>query len=316
MLHFATVVTGSEDDEATLHGTHLVAVFVHSGFGVEVVDGFLEGLRGGGFVVRIAPAAVHENGAVVGGINDGGFRKAAILLFIHHLGDHEAHAGIRSTVTSGHTAYSNTVVVHGRHGTGNVGSVVTRINFSNRGFAVVSDEIVSVDVVHVAVVVVIFSRQAVEFGLVYPHVGGQVFMGVIHTHVVDGHNDFGIAGFNGPGFEGIDIAAFGVLVSIAEILVMPLRGKSGVVERIIGLAHSLYFRDKLHNVNQVLVQQGIAGLGERQGFVKDEVVPQVQAGSPVTGFPFACFRESPNHGIVAQGRQVQPGGLGVRYLVF
>ena len=73
---------------------------------------------------------------------------------------------------------------------------------------VIRSEVPSVQVVHVFVVVIVHAFCAVHLGLVYPHVGSQVGVVVLHAHIHHGHDDIRTARIYLPSFEQVDVGPF------------------------------------------------------------------------------------------------------------
>ena len=150
--------------------------------------------------------------------------------------------------------------------------MVSDFDLAYRDFAIVGHETVSIDIVRIAVIVIVLARLAVKLGLVHPHIGGQVLVHIVHALVVDRDDNLRLAGLDGPGIEGVDVAAFSPLGLSAGILVMPLLGQPRIVERI-GQVHRLDGGDELEDVDVVQAGDSLAGLCHRNGVIEDDVVP-------------------------------------------
>ena len=140
-------------------------------------------------------------------------------------------------------------------------------------------------------------------------------MGVVHAHVVDRHDHLRLARLDGPGLVGVDVTSFRPLVPAARIVVVPLLCEPRVVEeRRFGQTARL--GNELHFLDAFQGGEGGPGLGQRQGGVEGDVVPQVQACGAVPCLPFAGRREGAGHRAGAEGRQIRSGGFRGRRVVF
>ena len=97
-------------------------------------------------------------------------------------------------------------------------SVIFRMDFSGT-----CHEIISVDIVLVAVAVVIHARRAAEFSLVRPDISGKVRMVIIHTAVENSDDDIAVAehAVLVPGLLQFHVNAFAA-AALSGIVVMPL----------------------------------------------------------------------------------------------
>ena len=91
MLDLAAVVAGGKDDKAADHRAGLLAVLVQSCIGIEVIDRLDIRSRCGLLIVDEAPAAVDQDGSVVGRIHEG-CRSEGTVLAVEGLGDHQSYA--------------------------------------------------------------------------------------------------------------------------------------------------------------------------------------------------------------------------------
>ena len=176
--------------------------------------------------------------------------------------------------------------------------------------AVMRHEVVAINVVDIAIVVVVATGRTVHLHGIDPHVLLQVLVVVVNAFVDDADNHVRMAGFDRPGAGGIDIATRGGMVARTIVDIVPLLGKKRVVEE--DGRHVVEFdaRDELHHVNILQGRNGLAGLGERHIGVEMDVIPKVKAPGAVSGFPLPCRRENAGHRGVRQRREVRAAGFG------
>src|SRR5262249_9769888 len=114
-------------------------------------------------------------------------------------------------------------VADGADGTRDVGAVALVVH----RVGVVVDEVVAVDVIHVAVVVVV-DAVAGDLARVGPDVGGQVGVGVVHAGVEDGDDHTTGAGGDVPRLGGVDVGVRGA-AGLPGVVQAPHRGEVRVV---------------------------------------------------------------------------------------
>ena len=129
-------------------------------------------------------------------------------------------------------------------------AMITRLNLTDGNGAVEGDKVETVYIVHISVIIVIFSLHAVEFGLVDPHVGRQILMCIIYSNVIDGNYDLRLSGLYCPCIESIDITSFCPLILATRILIVPLLGQSRIIERICKLLQA-DLRYELNYLNSI-----------------------------------------------------------------
>ncbi len=119
------LVTGCKDDQATRHRAYLVTVFIHTGVGVEIIDGHLVGV---GDVVDslVAPTVLGDDGPMVGTPLDGaGAIGAALLIFLEDLGRHEPDTlDAFGVVAACNAADAFAVIIHSSNCSGHMGAVI------------------------------------------------------------------------------------------------------------------------------------------------------------------------------------------------
>ena len=145
---------------------------------------------------------------------------------VEHLAGNHFDTASWGAVTTGHTGHADAVVVYGGYRTGHVCTMAVGIDFS-----LVGAEVPAIYVVDISVAVVVDTRCAVKFGIVDAHVGGKVFVGVVHTAVDDCHNHIFPACCGFPGLEQVDVGTGHTVGYVAEILIVPLLWQERVVER-------------------------------------------------------------------------------------
>ena len=97
----------------------------------------------------------------------------------------------------------------------------------------VCSEVVAMYVVLIAVPIIVSVCRTVQFGLIYPHVVGQIGMGVFHAFIDDGNDDRRAAAGQFPCLRNIDVGACGRRSRehfVAGVAVGPLARKSGIIE--------------------------------------------------------------------------------------
>ena len=94
-------------------------------------------------------------------------------------------------------------------------------------------EVVAIYVADIAVVVIVLAGLSVKLGFVDPHIGGKVLVEVVDTAVDD--CDYHVAAACGsvPRLEQVDVGTLDSSADIAEVLIVPLFGQTGVVETIV-----------------------------------------------------------------------------------
>ena len=104
-------------------------------------------------------------------------------------------------------------------------SVVFRMDFSGT-----CHEIISMNIILVAVAVVIHARLAVQFSLVRPDIPGEVRMVIIHTAVENRDDDIAVAehAVLVPGLLQFHVNAFAA-AALSGVMIMPLDGIVRVV---------------------------------------------------------------------------------------
>jgi hypothetical protein len=105
--------------------------------------------------------------------------------------------------------------------------------WSSIGIAVVVEEVVAVDVVDEAVVVVI-NAVAGDLAGVDPDVGGEVGMGVIDAGVDDGHDDVAAAGGAVPGLGCVDVGVERA-AALSGVVQAPQRAELRIVGDLVDL---------------------------------------------------------------------------------
>ena len=197
-----TGVARSEHDESALHGARLHSVLIHAG----VVDEVIEPRLQVGSEVRRGdlPAAGSNDRSVVGRIGKHVPVGNRLPVVRQPSDSHYPHA-VAVTRTARDSADSLAVVVHGGNRTGDMRPVVSGHYLAA---VVIRSEVPSVQVVHVSVVVIVHAFCAVHLGLVYPHVGSQVGVVVLHAHIHHGHDDIRTARIYLPSFEQVDVGPF------------------------------------------------------------------------------------------------------------
>ena len=101
----------------------------------------------------------------------------------------------------------------------------------------VCSEVVAMYVVLIAVPIIVGVCRTVQFGLIYPHVVGQIGMGVFHAFIDDGNDDRRAAAGQFPCLRNIDVGACGRRSRehfVAVVAVVPLARKSGIIEAAAG----------------------------------------------------------------------------------
>ena len=141
-------------------------------------------------------------------------------------------------------------------------------------------EVVAVDVVDVAVVVVVDSGSSVGLGLVDPHVAGKVFVLILRSGVADGYYHVAGAGGDLPGGEKVDVGAGYRAALGSGIVEVPLLPEVRVVEA----SGSGLGRHHIGDAGDSGSGGQVAGrLGQREFGGEADVVPAVQAGFAVAG---------------------------------
>ena len=169
--------------------------------------------------------------------------------FVNHLHAHDTCTGARSAVSSGNAADTDSVIVNCSNGSGHMGTMVSRRNLAGRLTSAVNEEVIAVYIIYIAVVVIIHGWKAVEFGLVYPHICGKVLVSIIDAHVADCYDNFRLTCLDCPGLESVYIAALCPLSLSSGIMVMPLNGQVGIVERIRYFFQRLDLRHRFHYIH-------------------------------------------------------------------
>ena len=180
------------------------------------IDGVLERL----FIAAAAPGVVHhpsahERGVFDGGDGVGGVAAAAV---IEKFERHDAHL----PADAGH---ADAVVALGADGAGAMRAVVMVVH----RIAIKIREVVAVEVVHEAVVVIV-DAVARDFAGVDPDVVGQVGMGVIHAGVDDGDDHIAAAGVEIPGGGRINVRV-GRAAGLPGVVHSPEFAEAGIVGR-------------------------------------------------------------------------------------
>ncbi len=131
-------------------------------------------------------------------------------------------------------------------------------------------------------------------------------MSYVKSAVVDGHYDVAPAGGLLPCGKKVDVAAGHGPRPRTLIAVVPLERKARVIEREEALlSYLLDIFDDFHPVDGAEVEGGSC---QRQAFVKEDIVPQVESRLAVTLLERASVRESPHYAAVAYGRQINGSG--------
>ena len=183
---------------------------------------------------NVAPAALQDHGAVVGGVFDRLDRgqRVAGRAARKNLARHDLRAG-DAAPAAGDRADADAVVVlrgdYARH----MRAVAGVVDVVPRDDARVLDEVVAVDVALIAVAVVILVR-AVDFVLVDPHVVLQVGVLDHHALVEDGHDDRLVARREFPRLLALHVGVHDGFPAehVAAVHEVPLLRKQQVVEGI------------------------------------------------------------------------------------
>ena len=227
------------------------------------------------------------------------------------LARHDLHA-VAPARAACDAADAHAVVVHGGDRAGDVRAVH---QFGREiQFAGLFGEVVAVNVIHIAVAVVVDARRAVQFGLVDPHVGGQVFVVVLDALVHDGDDHVGIARRELPGsvYVGVGAQLARLREDVSRVVVVPLHllRAFALVEREGDVAHLVcdgagdalrpgggrcraavvrsFGGQRVFDDFDVLARREQAGhLARRDRRVVFGVIPEVQA------FPAGAFFETP-----------------------
>ena len=179
----------------------------------------------------------------------------------------------------------------------------------------IEDDVPSVNIVHIPVIVIVHAGRTVQFGFIHPHVPGKVGMVVFHPVVGDGHYHRRVAGSDFPCFEEVDIRTLDPLGAASVVVIVPLLRKSRVVERpcprtlrspLCRDIHGLFGQripriehpdgiDRLHMRDSG--QGAQLGLGTRHGqrIVELHVVPEMKAEFPTAFGEPSAFMEHPAH---------------------
>ena len=92
------------------------------------------------------------------------------------------------------------------NGSCNMGPVITRLDNSFKGrLGVIVAEIVTVDIVHESVSVIIYPGLSMQLFLIGPHIGSKVVMGIFDSRIVDGYDYLRDSGRDPPGRQQPDV---------------------------------------------------------------------------------------------------------------
>ena len=297
------VVAGGEETHTTGHGTDLLAIGIHAGIPVKVIDGRFQGrsifagirlqeklvafpgilVPVGTVVIAviIPPAVVAEDSAVIRSPFDGGFETAVAVARKDLAGNQADTRDPFCSVSAGQPGDTDTVVVDGSDDAGHMGTMVVRRDISAFG-----GEIIAVGRIGVP---------------------NQIFMieldTAVHNRDTDGRtarriilpnrNDLHI----GSGYPG----------GVGSIIpVLPLGAEFRVIERI---AHPLGLDDRFIGDDTLHLAEDIRRPVFADGGVEMDPIPAVESHFPRARFEFAGVRENPfqaghadlAHGIVERG---------------
>ena len=101
-------------------------------------------------------------------------------------------------------------------------TMVTGLDPSDRNFAVIGHETVTINIIRIPIIIIVLTWFAIEFGLIDPHVGLKILMQVIHSKVINSHDHLRLSDFDSPGIESVHVAAFRPLGLAPGVLIMPL----------------------------------------------------------------------------------------------
>ena len=307
------VVAGGEETDTAGHGTDLLAIGVHAGILVKVIDGRLQGrsifpgirlqeklvafpgiLVAVGTVVIaeiIAPAVIAEDSTMIRSPFDGVFETAAALVREDLAGNQADTRNPFCGVSAGQTGDTDAVVVDGPDDTGHMGAMVVR-----RDVGAFGGEIVAVGRIGVS---------------------DQIFMiqldTAVHDRDTDGRtarriilpdrNDLHV-GSSHPGGVG------------SFIVVLPLGAEFRVIE---GIAHPLGLDDRFIGDDAFHLAEDIRRLVFPDGGTEMDPIPAVKSHFPRARFEFAGIRENPfqaGHADLADGLVERGGGPGRRHALF
>ena len=293
--------------QTALHGPRLHVVdtvsvrIVPSGIGLEIVDTVFGRLVHTG--LTDGPATGGNHRPVVGSIGEYVVERYVVGSIIpHHLQRHELYAVVVAR-TARHAAYADAVSVHGRDGTGHVGAVRPRLQDTARFVVriVVGHEATAVYVVVVTVVVVILALDTVQLRFVNPHVIRQVGMVPLYAGVYHRHDDLRVSLGTEylPALEQVDVGTGHHALYRAVVVVMPLLGQVGVIERQFarrhrpaclrsrghinilgrnnGAAQQFHLINRLYVSHSRKLRDGGFGTGNGYILVDFNIVPAVQA---------------------------------------
>ena len=142
----------------------------------------------------VTPAALKDYSPIVSGIFDGSCLapEGSGSRAVKNLTGHNLHSGIRSSVTTCNAADTDAVAVDSCNGPCHVGSMSGITVACKSNVAIVSDEVIAINISLIPVAVSIIARvQCLSF--IDPHVAGKVRMGVHHALIQDCYNDRRVA---------------------------------------------------------------------------------------------------------------------------
>ena len=278
------------------------------------------------YIITACPTVLGNDSPIVRCINKS-IRCIRPIRPVHHLQSHDTHPRLICRA-AGNATYPDAVAIHCGNSTGHVRAVGHGRN-SPHLFFIHHNKVITVNIIHITVIIVINARLPVQFCLIDPHVVAKVGMVVLHSLVYDCHNNAGVTRLILPGIEKINISTFRPRRYLSRVVIMPLFRQTRVIERqfvsiclrpyaagSIGrhqrkfVYHLQVFRndlvvnrchrDTLHFLYTGDITQVACSTTGGYHLVKIQIIPTVQPGFPVPFFKFACRAESPHHAISTQ----------------
>ena len=105
-------------------------------------------------------------------------------------------------------AYAQSIAVYRSNCSGNMRSMGHGRNRAYKIPRLVIPKVITINVIHIPVIIIIHSGLPIQFSFIYPHVVAQIRMVVLHALVKHCHNDAGVSGLILPSLKKVDVCAF------------------------------------------------------------------------------------------------------------
>ena len=182
---------------------------------------------------REAPGTLQHRSAHICRIENGVCHTLIICLYVirEYLARYHTYA-ITLARAASNTADTDTIVVGSSDNTCYV-SAMTLVIGSIPRYGAIGREVVAMNIVHIAIIIIIDTLDAICLCLIYPHIIFEVLVRIVHTLIDNGDNNIGTTSRKRP--SGIYIGISTNLrrrenLDITRILIVPLQRQLRVVE--------------------------------------------------------------------------------------